>query len=242
MEAVVYAGHGSRTESGNRTFTSFVNRVTEKVDVPIQEIGFLESATPSIPDAIETAVRRGATSITVMPVLLMPGVHVNEDIPDIISVSKKQYENVQFHYGSPLGADELAIQTMQSKLPDDADGTIVLVGHGSRDSEAKTAFTELTNLFAEQTGFQSDQAFIKSTAPSISEKLQQLLEEGHQTIYLLPYLLFTGGFMNKIAREIAPFQASYGDCRIILCEPAGFDNRMESLLEKRVEEARTRRS
>ena len=62
MKAVLYICHGSRIGEANEQAISFIHQVMKKVDIPIQEIGFLELTEPTIAGSFERCVKKGATN------------------------------------------------------------------------------------------------------------------------------------------------------------------------------------
>src|SRR5690625_6901011 len=96
MQAVLYVGHGSRIKAGVEEATQFIERCKSLIDVPIQEICFLELAKPNIAAGIAMCVASGATHITVVPILLLTANHAKEDIPLEIETGMKKYADVSF--------------------------------------------------------------------------------------------------------------------------------------------------
>ena len=91
----VIVAHGSREMRSNRMFLSTVRRL-----VPLLARGadkaliigcFLEIASPTIPEALELAVKRGAHDVIVTPLLLFPGRHALEDIPAIVREAARRH-------------------------------------------------------------------------------------------------------------------------------------------------------
>ena len=62
MEAVLYICHGSRIREASEQAISFIHQVMKKVNIPIQEIGFLELSEPTIAQSFERCVDKGATN------------------------------------------------------------------------------------------------------------------------------------------------------------------------------------
>ena len=56
MDAVVYIGHGSRMVEGTRHFMEFMDKVKKEINIPIQEIAFLELTSPSIHETMEKII------------------------------------------------------------------------------------------------------------------------------------------------------------------------------------------
>ena len=82
----------------------------------IVELAHMELSGPSIKSAFATCVERGATSIVVSPLFLLPGRHWAKDIPNLCAEASKASGNVEFVVASPLGAHELLAQLLQARI------------------------------------------------------------------------------------------------------------------------------
>ncbi|MFP6334308.1 CbiX/SirB N-terminal domain-containing protein, partial [Bacillus subtilis] len=103
MIGVLYVSHGSRIKEATDEAISFIESVKQSIDIPLQEICFLELAQPDIQQGVEKLIAKGATEISVIPVLLLSAGHYFKDIPKEIDEIKTQYPEVTFTYGEPLG-------------------------------------------------------------------------------------------------------------------------------------------
>ena len=136
------------------------------IDVPIQEICFLELASPSVDEGITKCVERGATKIAVVPILLLTANHANEDIPFEIEVGKIMYPDVEFTYGKAFGihpkiVDSLYDRVIEQQVPIDEEAQVLLVGRGSSDQAVKRDLTEIAQLLAKKYPFkQVDVCFL----------------------------------------------------------------------------------
>ncbi|HJV31651.1 MAG TPA: sirohydrochlorin chelatase [Bacillales bacterium] len=223
MEAVIYIAHGSRRQKANERFISFINKVMIETKTEIQGYGFLEHAEPSILEAIESCIQKGASNIAVVPILLLPGVHVNEDIPAEIEKAKIEYPDISFSYRRPLGSDDILVNILAERLISQGfkkarDEAVLLVGHGSREPEAAVEFQKLAGLLEKEIQFEVQTTFL-TTPVFYHEKIEEL---PNKKIYVLPLLLFSGGFAAKMKNE-----------KIILCDPIGFDDQLIPLVKKR---------
>jgi sirohydrochlorin ferrochelatase/sirohydrochlorin cobaltochelatase len=228
MEAVIYLAHGSRRAAANAKFISFIKKVMHQSAAAIQAYGLLEHAEPSISQAIETCIKQGASVITVVPVFLLPGVHAAVDIP----AELEHFPEVVFHYGRPLGVDDIIVEILVDRLVEAGyegkmDEEVLLVGHGSREPAAAIEFAKLAIGLAEKMGSKVHTAFV--TTPAFYHDVAAKL--AGQKIYILPHFLFSGGYTVKMKREL---DMSGGD--IIFCEPIGFAEKLIPLIEKRVAE------
>ena len=228
MEAIIYLAHGSRRDAANGKFIEFIQKVMQQSSAAIQVYGFLEHAEPSAAQAIETCIEQGASDITVVPVFLLPGIHANIDIP----AELERFPDVVFHYGRPLGVDDIMVEILVDRLAEagfggQEDETVLLVGHGSRVPEARVEFEKLAKCLTKKIACKVHTAFI--TTPAFYQEVARKLV--NQKIYILPYFLFSGGYTVKMKRELDVIS---GD--IIFCEPVGFDEKLIPLIDKRVRE------
>jgi sirohydrochlorin ferrochelatase len=92
--AYVVIAHGSREAGSNRAFLKVVARLKSFEKGVFG--AFLELARPSIPEALEAAVKKGASEVVVVPLLLFPGRHAAGDIPRIVRESARRHRNVRF--------------------------------------------------------------------------------------------------------------------------------------------------
>ncbi|WP_423408614.1 sirohydrochlorin chelatase [Heyndrickxia sp. MSNUG] len=241
MKAAVYIGHGSRSDEGNKQFISFIEEVMAKTPMHVTAYGFLENAKPSVMEAVESCIWRGANEITVIPVLLLPGIHANVDIPEILKTVKEKHLDVDIRYGEPIGINSIMVEIIEDRLREKGftgslEEGILLVGHGSRDPLAAAEFEKLQVKLQDKTASAIHTAYI-TTSPFYAEKVSELMDSSLRTIYLLPYLLFTGGFAVKMKERTNEFSRHSSRYEVVVCEPVGFDDRLQALLVKKAEEA-----
>lgn len=240
MRAVVFISHGSRNAEGNDAFILFIEGLIRKANLPLAAYGFLEKAEPGIIDSVESCILQGASEITVVPVLLLPGIHANEDIPRELKYVKENHPDVVIGYGEPIGVNEAMTDMVVDRLK--AEGyqgttleTVLLVGHGSRDPLAAVEFEKLAANLRERTFAAVDTGYI-TTAPFYHEKIANLLSVASR-VYLVPYLLFAGGFSVAIGEKAAEIAAGFPGQEVTLCGHIGFDDQLHELLIERMTEA-----
>lgn len=240
MEAVIYIGHGTRTEAGIKAFISFIEPVLEKTEANIREYAFLERAEPTILQAIEKCAAKGAEKIVIVPVLLMPGIHANVEIPEWIEKGQTKFPDIKMIYGEPLGTDALMLDIIEEKLwekgyRDEEDSEIILVGHGSTDEVAHKEFIKLANLYRETKAAQVEVGYAM-TEPSYKGLLEKKGQSNSKKVFVVPYFLFVGGFVSYLNDTIAEYQDKFPGTDIILTEGIGFHENVETLLLKRFQE------
>ncbi|BAB05215.1 sirohydrochlorin chelatase [Halalkalibacterium halodurans] len=252
MKGIVYIGHGSRVEEGNEQLRAFVKKAIErKRDIPIQTIGFIELAEPSIEEAIDECVAMGATDIAIVPVLLLAAGHAKVDIPQEIERAEKKYPEVSFSYGRPFGVETVIVDVLKQRLEavglkhvnglpaydDREEATILLVGRGSSDPDANSDLVKISRLLWEHVPvMEVEVCFLAATRPSLDEGLEKVIRLAGKKVYLLPYLLFSGVLMNSLQAKVNELNETLLNKEFLLCHYLGFDDQLVNILVERVDE------
>ena len=105
--------------------------------------------------------------------------------------------------------------------------TVLLVGHGSREPAAAIEFEKLANGLSAKIAGEVHTGYL-TTSVSYQDKLKELSDKN---IYILPYLLFSGGYTVKMEKVIGELGG-----RVTLCDPIGFDEKLYPLIQKRANE------
>lgn len=232
MDAVVYIGHGSRIVEGNNQFIAFIEKVKKEVNISVQEIAFLELASPSIYEMMEKVILAGAREILVVPVLLFAAAHFKKDIPEELETVKKKFSKVHFYVSNPFDLHpkmlDLVLKRIEEKRVEN-DGVILLVGRGSSDPEPSRKLKELSMGIYQKLGVPVYTAFLTAGKPAFIEELERLqLKENR--IYVVPYLLFTGRLLKGMETKMEKRD------KVILCNPFKYDPFMKEILVERMEE------
>ena len=81
------------------------------------DCAYLEITPPSISDAIDASVQKGAKKILVLPYFLLMGNHVKSDIPRIVSQARKKYRSQASVLLCPyLGYHKKIVSVMRERL------------------------------------------------------------------------------------------------------------------------------
>ncbi len=103
MKAVILISHGSRLVKTKDEVKDLIEKLKKLLSIPLIEYGFLEIETPSIPQAIESCVQKGANEIIILLNFLNAGRHVDKDIPQILDDARKEFAHVKFYMTEPIG-------------------------------------------------------------------------------------------------------------------------------------------
>ncbi|MDM5297872.1 sirohydrochlorin chelatase [Bacillus pumilus] len=238
-QAVLYVGHGSRVKEAQDKAISFMKSCMPLVEADIQEICFLELTDPSIEEGFETCVKKGATHIAVVPLLLLTAMHAKSDIPVEIEKVKKRFPQVQVTYGRPIGVNQEVTKAVVARIEEAGyqgeKAKIVLIGRGSSDPDVKRDIFgiagDVQRLLPHADVLP---CFITACGPNYRDVLMQITVEDNTPVYIVPYLLFTGILMKEIESEAEQASKRLPDIRV--CRYIGFHPHVKAAYIERVQE------
>ena len=210
------------------------------------ETCFLEFASPNIAQGIDNCVKRGATEISVIPIILLHAGHSKLHIPAEIEEARSKYPDVHFTYGQTIGVHEEVLSILTDRLEEvgfdtaaeHEDTAILLIGRGGSDAHANSDFYKITRLLWEKLHVKwVESAFMGVTAPLVDEGIERCMKLGAKKIVMLPYFLFTGILMERMAKMVSNYQVQYPEHEFVLAEYFGYHPKLQTILKERVTEA-----
>lgn len=115
---------------------------------------------------------------------------------------------------------------------------IILLGHGSRRSEANHGLIDVADKVSGILGQQVTPAFMAHQAPNLPEVVQQKIEEGAKQIIIMPLFLFRGVHVTvDIYEEVREVQEKYPEVEIRFTQELGADDTIAHLASLRIKEA-----
>jgi sirohydrochlorin cobaltochelatase len=189
------------------------------------EAGFLELAQPTIGEAFDRLVQRGATQIRVCPLLLFAAGHARSDVPEAIQRAAARHSEMRIEIGEPFGCGEWLL-ALSKRRYDEAvapaaerrGGTLprgawerecylLLVGRGSSDATATAEMNRFAELRVKQSSLDKfGVAFVAAAHPTLDEGLEQAAAAGVRQIVVQPHLLFRGEVLATIQSAVARWQ------------------------------------
>ncbi len=106
---IIVFTHGSRLRAGNEVMLKLVEQIRERTSYPHIEACFMELGRPPIPVAIKTLVRQGCNHIFGYALFLVPGSHLQEDIPFIFEQTLKKHPGVTWEVSPPMMSDPMMV-------------------------------------------------------------------------------------------------------------------------------------
>jgi len=113
---IIVLGHGSKAPQALETLKKYGEMVKTKSRCEIVEIASLQFNRPNLPEAIQKAVSLGAGKIVIVPFFLYNGIHMQEDIPEVIACEKANNPGVEFVLANHLGADHRLVDIVLDRI------------------------------------------------------------------------------------------------------------------------------
>ncbi|WP_342042291.1 sirohydrochlorin chelatase [Bacillus sp. OTU2372] len=208
MKAILYIGHGTRSKKGADEARAFFARVSERVDVALQEISFLELTEPSIEEGFRRCVEKGATEVTVVPLFLLAAGHIKQDIPNVLKVLSSAYPDISISVKDPFGVhskilDAVAELVRVTAGPVGFQDRVLIVGRGSSDPATLADFGLIADGVKERLGITGvSVCYLAAAEPRLQEGLAAVLDDAEGKVIVIPYLLFTGLLIAEVTAEI----------------------------------------
>ena len=239
-EGVLLIGHGSQCVMSAREMLAVGAHVGElRPDLAV-EVGFLEMTDPPAGVALDRLVARGATNITVLPLMLLAAGHAKSDAPAIVLEGRMRYPEVTFHFGRPFGVDHTLVQIASDNIAA-AGGTglpLVVIARGTSDPDANGDAFKATRLLTEFTGAPFGiTGFSGITMPRVPEALEMASKLGADRVCVFAWFLCNGKLVERMRADYVEFTDRTG-ISVVDAGYFGPDPRLAPVIGARLDEAR----
>jgi sirohydrochlorin cobaltochelatase len=193
--AYVFVSHGSRDPRSAAAIAQLIADLTHS-DRPLLGQAMLECAPEPLAKQLvalaQAAQTQGFTELRLVPLFLLPGVHVTEDIPLQIEAAQAELGSFPLTQTAYLGT----LGSLQSLLKPQQDQPALLLSHGSRKPGGNEPIERLAKTLDLTPSFWS-------VEPKLETTIAQLAQSGATNIAIKPFFLTQGGITDAIAAEIA---------------------------------------
>jgi sirohydrochlorin cobaltochelatase len=213
---------------------------------PLVGTATLELAKLSLHEQIQQfgdrALAAGYRTLKLLPLFLLPGTHVMEDIPAEVAIARQcldcaltlelrpylgshpQLRNLLSETAlSETALSGVTLETALSGVTSAPDHAQILLAHGSRRPGANQSVEAIAN------DLQALPAYW-SVPPNLETQIAALTKTGCQQITIMPYFLFAGGIMDAIAQSIQSLSQQFPATRLHLAKPLGVSSAMADLV------------
>ncbi|WP_182200909.1 sirohydrochlorin chelatase [Paraliobacillus salinarum] len=237
MQAVIYVAHGSKEKQTNDKFTKAIQSIIEMDDNQTHRIAFLE-ANPSLAQIIDQCIDYGVNEIIVVPIFLLPGVHVTSDIPTILKQKNKQYPRSSFYYAPAFNAAEEIVEDTYQRVKEAQElhsanqpQAVCIISHGSRNKQASDVFQDFSKALQNKlNNMPVYQAYVTSSKPTIEEKISKLQKKNDDPIIVVPHFLTFTMFPTLIKERISAISTK----EWIFINGIGFNSNIKKLIKRQI--------
>jgi len=210
--ALLIAGHGSRDADGIAEFLEMARHFRASHPGTAVEVAFLEFARPTIQEGIDRLIALGATSVIVLPGVLMAAGHAKNDMASEVRTARQRHPSLTIRMGRALDVDARLLQLCRVRYQealagrpavDPADAMLLLVGRGSSDPDANANIAKVARFLQE--GYPtawSAVAYSGVADPRLEDALPVCERMGFRRIVVQPYFLFTGVLLKRIYAQV----------------------------------------
>jgi len=166
----------------------------------------------------------GFKHIQILPLFLLPGVHVMEDIPTEVTKARHNFSSeITIEVRPYLGFHPQISQLLTSNLNGFNADAWILLSHGSRRQGGNYPVEVLANQLGALVAYWS-------LPPSWESQAKNLLIKGKRRIGILPYFLFSGGITDAIAQSVNQIKQEYPAVQFYLAKPLGANSELAELI------------
>ncbi|MDP5337283.1 MAG: sirohydrochlorin chelatase [Nodularia sp. (in: cyanobacteria)] len=217
--AYLLVSHGSRDPRPEVAMQQLAGLVSHKLGNTKHPVGI--AALELQPQPLHQQIQRFVTSVDevdclqVVPLFLLPGVHVMTDIPEQIALAKQALgENMMINLHPHLGSHPGLITLLSEQMATMKAETTILLAHGSRRPGSLEPIETIAAKLGAVTAYWA-------VAPSLESRIQDLVAAGKREVTILPYFLFTGGITDAIAQSIEKLKLQFPAVTFQLAAPLG---------------------
>jgi sirohydrochlorin ferrochelatase len=102
MTGYIVFAHGSSVEPANEAVRKVAREAAARGRWTLFETAFLGGGRPTLKEAVDRLVSKGASDITVIPYFLTTGIHLDRDLPELIGQIRAEHRGVNVVTTAPL--------------------------------------------------------------------------------------------------------------------------------------------
>lgn len=102
-EAIILFAHGARDPAWADPVLRIAAMVAERRPEAQVEAAFLELLQPSLAEAVDRVVGRGADRVVVRPLFMAPSGHLRREVPELLDEIRAAHPRTEIRLAPPLG-------------------------------------------------------------------------------------------------------------------------------------------
>ena len=165
-------------------------------------------------DFASNCAERGITRVVILPLFLIPGVHAIEDIPTEVAIAALEIGNLVKVLIAPFLGSHPEFAKLFAQNRSSFPSQSIILAHGSRRSGGNEIVEQLASSLDLKIAYWS-------IAPSLTDRVAELVATGATEIGILVYFLFEGGITDAISESVTQLKQQYPQVQLILGESIG---------------------
>ena len=246
-KALLLIDRGSREPEAEEELVQLCAMIRDQSEYVYVDYCFLEVIPPYIEEGINKCISKNVDSITIMPYFLYPGMKLKDSVKKTARICYDR--KIKAVIAKPLSyhstlelliRDRIrsAVEKHNVLLSNDT-CDILVIGHGSSDRSARTAFLHTVNKL--KPDFRSVTfCFLELDEPRIKNGIDKIISNKPSTIIIVPYFLHKGAHIKKdVVKDINSALENYNleNIQIYVTEHFGVDKKLADLVTERAKEA-----
>jgi sirohydrochlorin ferrochelatase len=219
-----------------------------RADYDYVDFCFLEVLPPFIAEGIRQCMAAGASSITVMPYFLYPGMKLKDTVKQSAIIGRDK--NLKLVITKPLSYHPKMVQLIIDRINElkenscisqpDKECDVVLIGHGSSDRNAHDAFVYTANAirpYYRNVEF----CFLELDRPNIEEGIGRAVVGSPHVILIVPYFLHKGAHIKRdVIKDLNAALQKYNFKSAFMGRHLGVDEKLVDIVIERAREVENR--
>ena len=112
-EGIVLFAHGSREPGWAAPFESIARQLSGKF---IVQLAYLERMKPTLDEAVDAVVAKGARRVRIVPVFLGVGGHIKDDLPRLAEAARARHAGIEIVLERTIGEREEITQAIAAVI------------------------------------------------------------------------------------------------------------------------------
>ena len=246
-KALLLIDRGSREPEAKEELAQLCTMIRDESEYAYVDHCFLEVIPPYIEEGINKCISNNVDSITVMPYFLYPGMKLKDSVKKTARICYDRKIKVvitkPLSYHSTLESlirDRIRLaREKHNVLLSNDKCDILVIGHGSSDRSARTAFVHTVNKL--KPDFRSVTfCFLELDEPRIANGIDKIISNNPSIVIIVPYFLHKGAHIkNDVVKDINSALENYNleNIQVHVTEHFGVDTKLVELVLERAKEA-----
>lgn len=247
-KALLIVDRGSRESDVRKELGEICLMAKEKAGYEYVDFSFLEVLPPFIAEGINQCIAVGASTITVMPYFLYPGMKLKETVKQSAKICRDK--NLKLVITKPLSYHPMMAQLILDRINEvrdqncisqpNKDCDVVLIGHGSSDKNAHDAFVSSAKTIAPYYR-NVHYCFLELDHPNIHEGISRAIAAKPHVLLIVPYFLHRGAHIKRdVMKDLNAALHKYSFENAFVARHLGVDVKLVDIVIARARDVESR--